>query len=81
MNTERLTITIPKDLIRFVSQYQKAHSIKSKSSIFSDALKLLQAQALKKQYIEANTEIDQDLEFFNEDGISHNPSIMRLSYI
>jgi len=55
--------------------------LKSKSSIFSDALKLLQAQALKQQYIEANNEIDQNLECFNEDGISHNPSIMCSNYI
>ena len=70
MNTQRLTITIPKDLIRFVIQYQCTHNIKSKSSIFSDALQLLKAEVLKQQYIEANAEIDEDLECFNEDGIS-----------
>ena len=70
MNTERLTITIPKDLLRFVSQYQCTHNIKSKSSIFSDALQLLKAEVLKKQYIAANAEIDEELECFNGDGIS-----------
>lgn len=54
--------------------------LKPKFLLFSDVLKLFQVQALKRQYIEANAEIDEDLEYFNEDGISHNPPIMPSNY-
>ena len=58
----------------------KKTMLKPKFLLFSDVLKLLQVQALKRQYIEANAEIDEDLEYFNEDGISHNPPIMPSNY-
>jgi Arc/MetJ-type ribon-helix-helix transcriptional regulator len=46
MNTERLTISLPKKSLAFISRYKGKKKIKSNSQVVLEALELLEQQAL-----------------------------------
>jgi antitoxin ParD1/3/4 len=57
-NTERLSISLPIPLVRFLEQYQTNHTIKSRSEVLERAVKLLQEQSLIEEYRQSALEND-----------------------
>lgn len=71
MHTEKLSISIPYNLIEFIEDYRKNHTFKSKSQVVQQALKLLQEQELEAYYLQANAEIDPAFDNATHDGLDH----------
>ena len=69
MHTEKLSVSLPRVLIRFVSEYQTTHTRKSRSEVIQEALKLLQQRELEYCYREASKEVDPAFEATSLDGL------------
>ena len=66
---EKLSISLPTSMTKFVYDYQQTHACKSRSEVIQQALKLLQERELAKQYLEANAEIEEAFEITTGDGL------------
>lgn len=55
---EKVSVSLPQDLLRFVERYQKRAKKRSRSEVFEDALKLLRAKSLEAEYADAAAEFD-----------------------
>lgn len=71
MFAEKLSVSLPANLVGFVEQYRLAHAMKSRSQVISEALELLRQRELETSYRQANLEIDQDFDIALADGLSH----------
>jgi len=69
MNTEKISISLPPSLIKFIEDYKIESGFQSRSAVIESALKLLQAEYLESAYQQANAEIDPDWEIANSDGL------------
>ena len=58
MHAEKVSISLPESLLRFVEQYRVAHHCKTRSQVFEEALELLRARELEEAYREADQEAD-----------------------
>lgn len=58
MKAEKISISLPKTLVRFVENYKTTKQCKSRSQVIEEALLLLQEQELEIAYAEASKEID-----------------------
>jgi len=66
-----LQTTLPEEDMSFISSYKKLHkNYKSDSSVISYAINLLKELELKKQYMDANSEIDYELDALDFDGLT-----------
>jgi antitoxin ParD1/3/4 len=72
MQSQKLSISLPKQQCEFIEHYLVNHQIKNRSDVIKEALYLLQQRELEVCYQEANQEIDQELENTNLDGIEDN---------
>jgi len=71
MASVRLQTTLPEEDMSFISSYKKLHkNYKSDSSVISYAINLLKELELKKQYMDANSEIDYELDALDFDGLT-----------
>ena len=71
MASVRLQTTLPEEDMSFISSYKKLHkNYKSDSSVISYAINLLKELELKKQYMDANSEIDHELDSLDFDGLT-----------
>ena len=71
MASVRLQTTLPEEDMSFISSYKKLHkNYKSDSSVISYAINLLKELELKKQYMDANSEIDYELYALDFDGLT-----------
>lgn len=69
MNTEKLSISLPQALIKFINEYQTQHTCKSKSEVIQKAIRLLQKKELEAFYHMAQNEIDPDFDATASDGL------------
>lgn len=53
MKPEKLSISVPAPLVRFLERYQRDHSLRTKSSVVARALEALQERELESAYAEA----------------------------
>ena len=53
MNTERLTISLPKQTVLFLQGYKTKEGLKSTSQVILKALELLEKEALKEEFSHA----------------------------
>jgi antitoxin MazE9 len=58
MHAEKVSISLPESLVRFVEHYRVAHHCKTRSQVFEEALELLRARELEEAYREADREAD-----------------------
>ena len=72
MQSQKLSISLPKQQCKFIEHYLVEHHIKNRSEVIQEALYLLQQKELETYYKEANQEINQDFENTNLDGIENN---------
>lgn len=72
MQSQKLSISLPKQQCEFIEHYLVDHQIKNRSEVIKEAVYLLQQKELEACYKEANQEIDTDFENTTLDGIEEN---------
>ena len=70
MCAEKLSVSLPADLVGFIEQYRTGHAMKSRSQVIGEALELLRQRELETSYREAGRETDQDFDVTLADGLS-----------
>jgi hypothetical protein len=70
MYVEKISVSLPASLVRFVEQYKTAHRCKTRSQVFEEALELLRARELEQAYREADQENDTAWEVTASDGLA-----------
>jgi metal-responsive CopG/Arc/MetJ family transcriptional regulator len=50
MKIEKISISLPKDAMNFVEQYRKQHKLRSRSEVFTKAIKALEQRSLAQDY-------------------------------
>ncbi|MGH8653897.1 MAG: ribbon-helix-helix domain-containing protein [Gammaproteobacteria bacterium] len=70
MFTEKLSISLPAPLVRFVEQYRSTHRCRTRSQVFEEALELLRTRELEQAYREAEQERDAAWEVTAADGLN-----------
>ena len=53
MYTEKLSISLPTDYVRFIEHYQALHAYKTRSRVIQEALELLHSRELEHAYKES----------------------------
>ena len=69
MQTQKLSISLPKQQCEFIDEYQHQYHCKTRSDVIKMAIYLLQLKQLEACYEEANEEIDNAFEITTSDGI------------
>ncbi len=64
------SVSLPLELMNFVTKYQKDHQLRSRSVVLAEAVSLLRERELAKSYAEANNEIDHDFDVTSADGLN-----------
>ncbi len=72
MQSQKLSISLPKQQCEFIEHYMVDHPIKNRSEVIREAIYLLQQRELEACYKAANHEIENDFENTNLDGIDSN---------
>lgn len=70
MSQKKLSVSLSEPIAEFVSNYQGAYSLKTKSEVVERALELLREQELEKAYAEASSEVDPAWDVTLKDGLS-----------
>ena len=70
MSQRKLSVSVSEPIAQFVSRYQGAHQLKTKSEVVERALELLREQELEKAYAEASSEIDPAWDVTLKDGLA-----------
>jgi len=70
MQAQKISISLPIALMRFIEHYQTVNNCKSRSQVIEKALVLLQEQELERAYRQANTEVDTDWDITIADGLA-----------
>lgn len=70
MSQEKLSVSVPAPLARFVEEYRSAHALKTKSSVVQRALEVLRERDLEAAYAEASRDVDPAWEATAADGLS-----------
>jgi antitoxin ParD1/3/4 len=58
MNQEKLSVSVPSSLARFVEEYRNEYNLKTKSSVVERALVVLRERELEKAYAAASEHYD-----------------------
>ena len=69
MQAQKLSISLPLSLVRFIESCRITKGCKSRSQVIEVALELLQEQELEKAYREASQEIDSAWDVTVADGL------------
>lgn len=69
MTVQKISISLPSDLVRFIEQYKNNQGCGSRSQVVETALLLLQERELAIAYQQANQEIDSDWDITVGDGL------------
>lgn len=72
MNTQKISISLPKQEYDFLESYQAEHHYRTRSEVIKEALQLLQQIQLEAQYKQANEELDNDFDITIVDGLEKN---------
>jgi antitoxin ParD1/3/4 len=70
MQAQKISISLPPEMLAFIEHYQEATGCRSRSQVISEALALLQSQELEQAYREASLEVDEAWEITVGDGLS-----------
>ena len=65
-NAERMTISLPPDIARYIKDYQQTHGLESRSEAFVKAVQALREQELAEQYTALARENDPERALFLE---------------
>jgi len=70
MKQEKLSVSVPAQLVRFVEDYKSEHGLATKSSVVERALEVLRARELERAYAQAAAEADSAWEAASADGLA-----------
>jgi Arc/MetJ-type ribon-helix-helix transcriptional regulator len=51
-STEKVSVSLPEDLVRYAEQYQKSHRMSSRSEVLAEAVRALRERELAQGYRE-----------------------------
>lgn len=71
MNTQKISISIPKHQYDFIDNYQASHHLKTRSDVIRKALQLLELSQLEACYRDANNELGSDFDATSGDGLDN----------
>jgi antitoxin ParD1/3/4 len=69
MQAQKISISLPSEMLAFIEHYQEATGCQSRSQVISKALVLLQLQELEQAYRDASLEVDEAWEITVGDGL------------
>jgi antitoxin ParD1/3/4 len=69
---ERISISLPRSLVRFLEQYQTSHAVRSKSKVVERAVLMLREDELTEEYRQSALENDAAWDPTIGDGL-HEP--------
>ena len=69
MQSQKISISLPPEMVTFIEHYKKATGSQSRSQVISEALALLQTRELERAYREASLEVDEVWEVAAGDGL------------
>ena len=70
MRVEKLSVSLPPSLLKFIEEYKSTYARKSRSQVIEEALGLLRQRELEKAYAEASREKNPDWDHTVADGLS-----------
>ncbi|MCV3216877.1 ribbon-helix-helix domain-containing protein [Plectonema radiosum NIES-515] len=70
MHVEKISISLPQSLVKFIENYQVASGYKSRSQVISEAVELLRSRELEEAYRDASREVDSDWDVTVADGLT-----------
>ena len=70
MQSQKLSIFLPSQFVRFVEHYKAVKGCKSRSQVIEEALTLLQNRELEEAYREASQEVDPAWDVAIADGLA-----------
>ncbi len=70
MQSEKISISLPQSLVRFVEDYKITRGCKTRSQVIEEALELLRSRELESAYREASKEVDDAWDITVADGLS-----------
>ena len=70
MGVEKISISLPPHLVKFIENYQLASGYKSRSQVIEKAVELLRSQELEQAYRDASREVDSDWDVTVADGLT-----------
>ncbi|MEX2535875.1 MAG: antitoxin [Trueperaceae bacterium] len=70
MSQQKLSVSVPSSLARFVDEYKSEHNLKTKSGVVERALEVLREQELERAYAQASQETDPVWEVTTGDGLT-----------
>ncbi|MDZ7802339.1 MAG: antitoxin [Trueperaceae bacterium] len=72
MSQEKISVSVPSSLARFLEEYRDAHELRTKSSVVERALKVLRERELEQAYADASRDVDSAWEPTTADGLSED---------
>lgn len=69
MQVDKISVSLPQQLVKFVEVYKDTHNYKSRSQVIELALHLLQEKELETAYSQANEEIEPEWDITVADGL------------
>lgn len=60
MQSQKLSISLTDDLVKFIDRYRSDRGLKARSEVIDQALRLLKQQSLEAAYTEAYAEMSQE---------------------
>lgn len=70
MQSQKISISLPAELMRFIEHYQTVNNSKSRSHVIEKALILLQEKELELAYRQADAEVDPHWDVTIADGLT-----------
>src|SRR5680860_1509850 len=71
MKQEKLSVSVPAQLVKFVEDYKSEHGLATKSSVVERALEVLRARELERAYAQAAAEVDPAWDTTPGDGLAN----------
>jgi antitoxin ParD1/3/4 len=69
-SVEKISVSLPAPLVRFLEHYQSEHAVKSRSEVVERAIDLLREQSLELEYRESSLENDPAWDVTVADGLN-----------
>ena len=69
MHTEKISISLTPQSLRFLEEYRAAHARKSRSQVIEEAIALLRQQMLEQAYRDASRETDPAWDLMAAEGL------------
>ena len=69
-NVERISISLPTPLVRFLEQYQATNAVKTRSEVLERAVLLLRQESLIEEYRQSALENDPTWDVTAGDGLN-----------